>query len=167
MTSSLVFFPYALSYQSCANTISLSRARSSSVWPLSPVSFIYKAVMWNSVLTVCSPLLTVSTEPCRAANLSLKQCLEFWYTAEQSIHSLGESLLQYQSISDAAHISLSPLNHYIRFDVIRKTIMNPLIIHGRIVYLILMIISSSGAFVALLSIAFQKNDSSARGFLKG
>jgi len=43
------------------------------VWPLSPVAFIYKAVLWNTMLTVCSPMLAVSTEPCGAANLPLEQ----------------------------------------------------------------------------------------------
>lgn len=84
------------------------------VWHLSPASFIYKAVIWNTMLMVCSPMLSVSTEPCGVANLSLQQCLEFDTQQNREFLASGELI----TISVAPQIALSPLNHYIRLNVL-------------------------------------------------
>lgn len=102
------------------------------VWPLSPAPFIYKAVIWNTMLTVCSPMLAVSTEPCGAANLSPKQCLEF-DTQQSRVFSVSWELI---TKSLAPQISLSPLNHYIRLNVPyndQNTIKNDFIWHRCII----------------------------------
>lgn len=102
------------------------------VWPLSSDPFIYKAVIWNTMLTVCSPMLAVSTEPCGAVNLSLEQCLEF-DTQQSRVFSVSWELI---TVSLTPQISLSPLNHYIRLNVPyndQNTIKNHFILHGCII----------------------------------
>ncbi len=97
-----------------ANTNSPLSLKFHRVWPLSPASFIYKAVIWNTMLMVCSPMLSVSTEPCGVANLSVQQCLEF-DTQQNRVFSASGELI---TLSVAPQISLSPLNHYIQLNVL-------------------------------------------------
>ncbi len=146
-------------YMSCqsslcfsANTNSPLSLKFHRVWPLSPASFIYKPVIWNTMLMVCSPLLSVSTEPCGVANLSLQQCLEF-DTQQNRVFSASGELI---TISGAPQISLSPLNHYIRLNVERQ--LRILLSYTAALWIpdvILMFPSSSGAFVSLLLLPAQ------------
>lgn len=129
-------FAYAASFcmscQSSICSVSFPWARIFRVWPLSPAPFIYKAVIWNTMLTVCSPMLAVSTEPCGAANLSLEQCLEF-DTQQSRVFSVSWELI---TKSLAPQISLTPLNHYIRLNVPyndQNTIKNHFIWHRCII----------------------------------